>query len=294
MQTGALEALMEQIRQERGFDLSAYKPSFLSRRVAVRMRARGCPDYAAYGQLLRREPQEYGPLLDALTINLTRFFRDASTFQALQERFLAELLKSRDAARHLRIWSAGCAAGEEPYSLAILLRETLGPALPRWRLQILATDVDDKVLQRAREGCYDTQSFQGVAPRYQAWVERYFSPGPRRQLRPEVRAMVSFQQHDLNQRPPLAGLDLLLCRNVLIYFDREQQDRLYQGFYQALRTNGFLVLGKTEMLPMAWVRHFAPEDLREHIYRRVDAEQGHHQPTRAGPGRKEERRKDHR
>ena len=269
-QLDPVKALLEQIRQERGVDLGSYKPSFLQRRLAMRLRARGCPDYAAYRQLLRREPAEYGPLLDALTINLTRFFRDATAFQAIEEKLLPELLQSRSSKRRLRVWSAGCAAGEEPYSLAIMLCECLGADLPRWRLEIMATDVDDKVLEKARQGLYGPFSFQGLAPRYQAWIDRYFIPGPQRQLAAEVRGMVTFRHHDLVQDPPPADLDLLLCRNVLIYFDRQQQDRLYPTFHQVLRADGFLVLGKTEIMPMAWGRHFAPVDRREHIYRRVD------------------------
>jgi chemotaxis methyl-accepting protein methylase len=274
-----LEALLDQIRRERGLDLRSYKPSFVQRRLAVRLRARGCPDCAAYGQLLLRDPEEYGPLLNALTINLTRFFRDATTFQALEEIYLPELLKMRASSRRLRIWSAGCAAGEEPYSLAIMLREALGSALRRWQVEIIATDVDKEVLKRARRGLYDHYSFQGLAPRYAAWVERYFSPDHKRQLSDEVRNMVSFRHLDLVCDPPPANLDLLLCRNVLIYFDRELQDRLYRAFYEALRTEGLLVLGKTEILPMTWSQTFVPVDLREHIYRRSAPKQ-----TIAGQG----------
>jgi chemotaxis methyl-accepting protein methylase len=266
-----LVALLEQVRQERGIDLDSYKPSFLQRRLAIRLRARDCPDYASYGRLLRREPEEYGPLLDALAINLTRFFRDATTFQAIEEKCLPALLKARAAERRLRLWSAGCAAGEEPYSLAIILREKLGAVLRRWQIEILATDADESALEKARHGLYDPFSFQGVAPRYQAWIERYFTSDQKhRQLAAEVRTMVSFQRHDLTRDPPPADLDLLLCRNVLIYFDSALQDRLYRAFHKALRAEGFLVLGKTEIMPMTWGRLFAPVELREHIYRRIN------------------------
>jgi chemotaxis methyl-accepting protein methylase len=284
-----VQALLEQIRQERGIDLSSYKPSFLQRRLAMRLRARGCPDYATYRQLLRHDPAEYGPLLDALTINLTRFFRDATAFQAIQEKLLPEMLQHRSSRRRLRVWSAGCAAGEEAYSLAIILRECLGADLPRWRLEILATDLDSKVLDKARQGLYDPFSFQGLAPHYQPWIDRYFTPGPQRQLAAEVRGMVTFQRHNLIQDPLPPDLDLILCRNVLIYFDRPQQDRLYAAFHQALRADGCLVLGKAEIMPLAWSRHFVPLDRREHIYRRIDpTPEGLVRPAPAaprGPGR---------
>jgi chemotaxis methyl-accepting protein methylase len=265
-----MEMLVEEIRRERGFDLGSYKPSFLQRRLAIRMRARNCPDYTSYGRLLRREPEEYGPLLNALAINLTRFFRDPTTFQAIEEKCLPALLEARAAERRLRIWSAGCAAGEEPYSLAIILREKLGALLRRWQIEILATDVDENALEKARQGLYGPFSFQGVAADYQAWIERYFTAGHKhRQLTAEVRAMVSLQRHDLTQDSPPGDLDLLLCRNVLIYFDGALQDRLYRAFHKALRPEGFLVLGKTEIMPMVWGHLFAPVDLREHIYRRI-------------------------
>ncbi len=265
-----VQALLDQIRHERGVDLASYKPSFLQRRLAMRLRARGCPDYAAYRQLLHHEPAEYGPLLDALTINLTRFFRDPTTFQAVEEKLLPELFQSRSSRRRLRLWSAGCAAGEEAYSLAIMLRECLGADLPRWWLEILATDIDSKALEKARQGVYNPFSFQGLAPHYEPWIDRYFTPGPQRQLAAEVRGMVTFQQHDLIQDPPPPDLDLILCRNVLIYFDRPQQDRLYSAFHKALRADGFLVLGKAEIMPLAWSHQFVPVDRREHIYRRID------------------------
>lgn len=266
----AWQTLLEQIRQDRELDLSSYKSSFLERRLAVRMRARGCPNLAAYGRLLRQDPAEYTDLLDALSINLTRFFRDASTFQALEERFLPELLQRQAGERRLRAWSAGCAAGEEPYSLAILVCAALGPALPQWRIEILGSDIDAKALQKARAGQYDSTAFQDLPPRYQVWIERYFSPGPQRTLAEAVRSLVTFQQHDLTRDPFPTDLDLVLCRNVLIYFERDLQNRLYRRFFEALRPEGLLVLGKTEILPLSWGQSFAAVDLREHIYRRKD------------------------
>ncbi len=263
-----LAALLEQVRQERQVDLRCYKTSFLQRRLAVRLRARDCPDYTAYAKLLRREPEEYGPLLEVLSIRMTRFFRDATTFQAIEEKVLPDLLARRAAERRLRLWSAGCAAGEEPYSLALVARAALGPALPEWKVEIIATDTDTRALQQAASGQYEAQSFQGVAAHYQPLVERYFSPGPTRQLAAEVRAMVTLQRHDLSRDPIPANLDMILCRNVLIYFDHDQQTRLYQAFYDALRSGCFLVLGKSEILPMAWGQRFAAVELREHIYRK--------------------------
>jgi chemotaxis methyl-accepting protein methylase len=266
----SLESLLEQIRQERGLELGHYKPAFLQRRLAARMHARGCADYVTYGQLLREEGKEYRALLDALTINLTRFFRDTTTFQAIEEKLLPKLLELKASQRRLRIWSAGCASGEEPYSLAIMLYEKLGPALRGWQVELVATDVEESALELARQASYGDYSFHGLSPRYQAWIERHFTTGPPRQLAASVRALVSFQRHDLAHQPPPTELDLLLCRNVLIYFERELQDQLYGAFYHALGASGFLVLGKTDIMPMAWSQHFTPVDIREHIYRRTN------------------------
>ena len=127
--------------------------------------------------------------------------------------------------------------------------------------------MDDQALAQARAAEYGPAAFQDLPPRYQERIERYFAPGERRRLR-KVREMVTLLRHDLTRDPPPAGLDLILCRNVLIYFDRDQQDRLYRSFHQALRPEGLLVLGKTEILPLPWGPYFAAVEPREHIYRR--------------------------
>jgi chemotaxis methyl-accepting protein methylase len=264
----ALNTLIVQVRDERGLDLRSYKPTFVARRLAVRLRACDCPDYAAYLQLLRRDPQEYSHLVDAFSINLTHFFRDATTFQAVHDRIIPQLVAARAAERRLRACSAGCAGGEEAYSLAILVREALGPALAAWQIELVGLDLDERALDRARRGVYEPLSFSRTAARYEAWIDRYFSPPPQRQLSAAVRSMVGFRRVDLTRDTVPVEQDLILCRNVLIYFTREQQDRLLGTFYSAVRPGGFLVLGKTEILPSSWTTRFIPVELREHIYRR--------------------------
>lgn len=268
-----LATLLESIRQERGLDLASYKESFLRRRLDVRLQARGCPDYASYGRLLRQDREEFALLLEVMSINLTRFFRDASTFQAIEEEILPQLLAARAGQRRLRVWSAGCAAGEEPYSLAIMLRGLLGADLPNWQLEIVATDIDRRALQRARRGVYDLFSFRALSPRYQAQIDDYFTRGPQRQLDDRIRDMVHFERHNLAHDPAPVDLDLILCRNVLIYFERPQQERLYRSFHRVLREDGFLVLGKTEVMPMKWSPYFPVVNVREHIYRRAEPDE---------------------
>jgi chemotaxis methyl-accepting protein methylase len=265
-----LVALLEQIRQDRGLDLELYKRTFLERRLAIRMHARQCADYGDYAQLLRSDPTEFEPLLNALRINVTRFFRDESMFEALREKILPVLLQSRSDQRKLRLWCAGCANGEEPYSLASLLCSLLGKELPAWQLSIEASDIDQRSIEGARRGRYALHSFKDLSPAFQNLVDTYFALNDSHyQVLPQLNSLVTFKVHDLTRDPCQPGLDLLLCRNVLIYFDRSQQERLYQSFYQAIRPRGYLVLGKSEILPLNWARQFIPADLREHIYQRA-------------------------
>ena len=258
-------ALLGKIKQERGLDGHQYKVNFLKRRLSVRLRARGVESYREYMRLL--DDEEYEKLFEALTINLSYFFRDSTTFEALREKALKPLIqeKAKLGSRLIHIWSAGCAGGEEPYSVAILLDELLGADLGDWRVNIRATDLDAGALEKARRGIYGEFSFRGADPDY---IRRYFIPLSDREyaLKPEIKTMVRFKRHDLIADPPLRHLDLILCRNVLIYFSREQQETLLSDFHRALNDGGYLVIGKTEVLMRATARLIKPLDLRERIY----------------------------
>ena len=165
-----LLALLDKVRRERGLDCRQYKISFLKRRLAVRLRARKVESYREYMRLL--DDEEYKKLFEALTINLSYFFRDTSVFKALRDEVLEPLLRRKEEQGRLslRIWSAGCASGEEPYSVAILLREILGKEIDRWRISLLATDLDVGALERAKRGVYGECSLRGVDP---AYIARY-------------------------------------------------------------------------------------------------------------------------
>lgn len=264
-----LELLLRYIAQERGIDCRKYKSNFLVRRLASRMRAHHVSDYQSYLYILKKHPEELDALLDNLTINLTYFFRDQSVFEALRDQVLVPLIHQRDhpGRRQLRLWSAGCATGEEPYSLAILLHQLLGTNLPHWDISVLATDLDEKALQKARAGVYDAFSFREVPVQE---LSPFFIPqNGRYHLVPEVKSLVTFQRHDLLGDAYPSGMDVILCRNVLIYFTREQHDYIFSMFHRALRDGGVLVTGKTEIMlgPMAVL--FKAINLREHIYRKV-------------------------
>jgi chemotaxis methyl-accepting protein methylase len=263
----ALAALLAQIVETRGMDCGAYKESCLRRRLAVRMRARGVHSYEDYARVLARDGAEYDRLVDALTINVTKFYRNRETWDVLAARLLPALWEARDGA--VRCWSAGCATGEEPYTLAILLLEAArarGRAVPAgaW---VDATDLDPGALAKAEAGVYRAAAFEELPADL---ASRYFSPGEPRTVAPAVRAPVRFRRHDLLREPPPAPpYDLILCRNVVIYFDRPTQERLFDTFADALSPDGCLVLGKVETLFGAARGRFRLDDARERIYRRA-------------------------
>lgn len=260
-----LEVLMGKIGRERGFSCEAYKESCLRRRIAVRMRARGVHTYAQYAAVLDGDGAEYERLLDALTINVSKFFRNRETWDVIAREVLPALWRARGG--DLRCWSAGCASGEEPYTLAVLLLEhahrhgvtEVGP-------RIDATDFDRASLAQARTGEYRAAAFDEMPPELSV---RYFTPGDVRCVSAAARALVRFSQHDVvREPPPEPPYDLILCRNVVIYFDRPTQDRLFARFIDALRPGGYLVLGKVEILFGAARDRLVLEDPRERIYRR--------------------------
>jgi chemotaxis protein methyltransferase CheR len=247
----AFEALTEKISRERGISCGSYKDKCLKRRIAVRMRARGVHTYEDYAALLDRDADEYQDLLDALTINVTKFFRNAETWAALQP-YLAELAKTRSP---LRVWSAGCASGEEPYTIAVLL------AAQGIAGTIDATDVDRLSLERTRLAKYPDTAFTEMPSHLR---RRYFEGG---EPAPAVRELVTVRTHDLmRERPPRPPYHLIVCRNVVIYFERQAQERLFQTFVDALTPGGVLLLGKVETLFGPARDRLRLADPRERIY----------------------------
>ncbi len=259
-------SLIAKIARERGFECASYKEKCLRRRIAVRMRARGIHGYADYARLLDGDPREYDRLLDALTINVTKFFRNWETFAAI-ERQVVPALFARDEPR-LRVWSAGCASGEEPYSLAILFhRWAIANGKRAERVTVLGTDIDRASLAAAECGEYAESAFADTPLELR---QLYFGALPPFSVRPEIRSLVRFLSHDLLRHPaPARGLHLITCRNVIIYFDRDTQEELFTRFHEALQPGGFLVLGKVETLFGPARAKFAPVEARERIFRRL-------------------------
>ena len=266
------ELLRTYIQREKRLHCAYYKDSFLRRRFAVRMYARGVDNHADYQALLRSDPAEFEALLTALTVNHSYFMRDRAAFELLRTQVLAPLIAKRqqNQNRTLKIWSAGCASGEEPYSVAILLLELLGAKFSRWQLRIDGTDVSEATLEQARRGLYDERVFQDVSADFS---KRYFQlQNKKYQLLPEICEMVLFRQHDIKDTPLLPNYDLILCRNVLIYFTRERQTMLVQQLLEHLAPGGYLMLGMVEMLPPSLAKFVEPVcgDLR--IYLRNNEE----------------------
>jgi chemotaxis protein methyltransferase CheR len=266
---GAFTALTAKIAVDRGFGCASYKDKCLRRRIAVRMRARNVHTYADYAKVLDSDTAEYDKLLDALTINVTKLFRNWDTYAVMQEQIVPALWSLPDPV--LNLWSAGCSSGEEPYSLAALFhqhadsRGTAGKA--ETRVRVLGSDIDARSLEAADRGGFEENDFSETPD---ALRKRYFASHAPFTIVPEVRRMVRFERRDLLAEEAPPGLHhLICCRNVLIYFDRETQERLFEKFRNALAPDGFLVLGKVETLLGAARTRFAAVDGRERIFRPI-------------------------
>jgi len=261
---GLLAALLAQVYEQSGIDFALYKQPTIVRRLQRRMAAVGIRTLREYLRYIQQRPEEYARLILSFLIKVTEFFRDPEVFTALREHVLPELITSARG-RELRIWSAGCATGEEPYSLAITLCEALGDELAQFSVRIFATDVDAQAIAFARRGIYPPSALLGMPS---ALKERYFlATEGGFAVAPKLRSLVIFGDHDLGQRAPFPDMDLVLCRNVLIYFTTDLQTRALQLFAYALRDGGYLVLGQAEAVtPLADL--FAPMEGNLKIFRR--------------------------
>jgi chemotaxis methyl-accepting protein methylase len=263
------QLLTDKITRDRGFGCASYKEKCLRRRIAVRMRARGAHTYSDYAKLLDHDKAEYDKLLDALTINVTKLFRNWETYDAIARQVVPALWQRPEP--RLRTWSAGCSSGEEPYSVATLFyrhAELLGAApRTRDRVDLLGSDIDRVSLAAAERARYDETAFADTPADIR---NRYFTPGYPASPIPAIKELVRLERRDLlKEAPPSGGLHLVTCRNVIIYFDRATQEALFERFHDALVPGGFLVLGKVETLLGRARTLFAPVDARERIFRKL-------------------------
>jgi len=260
------ESLLLYLKEARGFDFTGYKRSSLMRRVNRRMSQVEAGSYPEYLDYLQVHPDEFTLLFNTVLINVTGFFRDPDAWEYLTGDVLPTLLAVKPHDEPIRVWSAGCASGEEAYTLAIALAETIGVDSFRERVKIYATDVDEEQLGEARQATYGAREMASVPV---GLTEKYFEPvGDRFTFRKDLRRCVIFGRNDLVQDAPISRIDLLTCRNTLMYFNAETQSKILSRFHFALCDGGVLFLGKAEML-LSHGSLFTPMDLKRRVFRRV-------------------------
>jgi two-component system, chemotaxis family, CheB/CheR fusion protein len=261
-----LDALLGYLKATRGFDFSGYKRSSLERRIRKRMSDVEVSDYRDYLDFLEVNPTEFTDLFNTILINVTAFFRDRPAWDYVAEQVVPRLLEAIPAPEPIRVWSAGCASGEEPYTAAMVLSEALGEDEFKSRVKIYATDVDEDALNSARQATYSNDDLKPLPPEL---VERYFESGPTGQtFRADLRRQVIFGRNDLVQDAPISRIDLLLSRNTLMYFTAEMQAHILSHFNFALNDTGFMFLGRSEML----IDHtdlFSPHNLKWRVFKKV-------------------------
>jgi two-component system CheB/CheR fusion protein len=259
------EALLDHIRDARGLDFTGYKRSTLFRRIRKRMQELKAPDYATYRTRLAAEPAEFERLLDTILINVTSFFRDEPSWRFVSDEIIPRIVSGKQPGEPIRVWSAGCASGEETYSLAILFAEALGRGEFRDRMKIYGTDVDEEALSRARQGSY---SFSEVESLPREYLEKYFEMGNGGFVfHKDLRRAVIFGRNDLMCDAPISRLDLLVCRNTLMYFVPETQSQILERFHFALLPSAYLMLGKAETL-LSRSTLFSPVDLKLRLFQK--------------------------
>ncbi len=262
-----LQQLFEKVQHYTRADLSSYKEATLWRRLNRRMVATRQGSLEAYVQFVESNPSELDAMANEILISVTSFYRDATAFEALQEA-LPSLLASRDPQELIRIWVAGCATGEEAYTVAMLVMECLASDVEAMdRVRVFATDIDMAALAIARAGVYSANSVKALPPYL---CDRYLSPhSDGFEVNQTLRKVVRFAKHDLVQDPPFVRVDLICCRNVLIYFQVPQQQRIFQAMHFALKPGGLLFLGRAETI-VGNDQLFSTQDRSARLYRRSE------------------------
>ncbi|WP_380170441.1 CheR family methyltransferase [Kineococcus sp. DHX-1] len=259
------ESLLEHLKEARGFDFTGYKRASLLRRVHRRMDDVGVARYEEYRDRLEVDAEEFTALFNTILINVTSFFRDLDAWDRLRSDLLPQVLARRPTGP-IRAWSAGCASGQEAYTVAICLAEALGPEEFRQRVKIYATDADEDALTQARTATYTDREVRSLPPEM---LEKYFEQhGTRYTFRQDLRRSVIFGRADLVQDAPISHVDLLTCRNTLMYLTAETQARIAERLHYSLEPDGLLFLGKAEML-LSQSSLFSPVDLKNRFFRRV-------------------------
>ncbi|MEX2541756.1 MAG: chemotaxis protein CheB, partial [Trueperaceae bacterium] len=264
-EVATLDAIFAQVRSSKGHDFSDYRRGMMLRRIGRRMRLRSRTNLTDYLAYLRENESEVETLFGEFLISVTGFFRDEEATQALESKVIPKLFEGRGEDETVRVWVPGCATGEEAYSLAILLAEASASLERPPAIQIFATDIDEAALATARAGRYRDTIAQEVSTKR---LDRFFiHEGGSYRVGKALREMILFSRHNLLQDPPFAKLDLISCRNVLIYLTEEIQAKVFAFFHFALRPGGYLFLGTSESLSQA-VEKFSDVDRKARLFRR--------------------------
>ncbi|CAN5652720.1 N/A [soil metagenome] len=261
------EPVLKHLEQTRAFDYRAYKPTSLMRRIVGRMQVVNIPTFEQYLDYLQVDNDEFTALFDTILINVTSFFRDKEVWDALATEVLPKVFAGRATNAPYRVWSAGSASGQEAYSIVMLLAEQLGADVVGEHVKVYATDLDEETLAEARVATYTARQVQGVPPEL---LQKYFerSGDSSFVFNRELRRAVIFGQHDLVQDAPISRLDLLICRNTLMYFNSDAQARILARFYFSLNRDGLILLGRAETL-FSHTAVFTPVDLKRRLFKAV-------------------------
>ncbi len=265
------EELKKGVKNLLGFNTAQYKNTYLGRRFNARLRAYNLDTYHEYWELLKNNNAEQERLLNDLTINVTEFFRDKSVYHFFCDNVLPAISQQK---QKIRVWSAGSSDGKEAYSIAMICLEILGEKRTKENVKIIATDIDNACLQRARSGTYFSR--KGISQTdlkkqlsFLKQPNRFFDITEENyHIKPVVKEIVSFQYHDLISGPKKNNFDIIFCRNVVIYFNRALQEILYMDFYNALNPGGFFIMGKTETLVGESRELFQTYNTRERIFQK--------------------------
>lgn len=268
-----LQLLTQKIGRERDLDCGQFRQSYFRRRISTRMRATGSADVTRYMHVLDTDGDEWNRLIATLTVNVTEFFRDRSTWEFLARDVCPRLLaaKERRGQSFVRVWSAGCSTGQEPYSLAMLFTEIAGETPNTATVRITATDYDRDCLAKAKAGVYPEGAVAGID---RSRLARFTSrEAGEVRMSPDLRAMIRFMHLDLFSAHEQRMMDMILCRNVLMYFTPEQQTMVLRRFVRALNPGGYLVLGKSEKLKPELYGEFVNLSLGERVYQKRPPEE---------------------
>jgi len=266
----AFKSLVNYASRKSGVNLTQYRENYLRRRIEFRMKILGVTSFDAYLKMLQNDGKEIDKLLNTITINVTEFMRDKTPFEFFMNHVLPDIARRKEKVKGnlLRFWSAACSCGEEPYTIAICVFETLGS---KWSVSIYATDIDDECLRVAKDGFYRPTQLKNLG---KDLLEKYFEKeeGGYR-VKSFLKKCVKFKKHDLTTQEPVSRyLDAVFCRNVMIYFSEQQKIKVVNDFYEALVDGGYLVIGKSETLPAGFKDKFECINLREKVYRKFSNE----------------------